>query len=386
MLTKFPSYITDKYTFVQSINDFPNPDAGVIRLEDDTSYQINGDIDLDGNRIVFGTNNLIYGVNRLTDKLRASTLTGNMFTGVSKTVLFDTLQLSCPNGSLFNFDGGVVQLFKVSFAPTKNFGTMNAMATVAFRNIGSTVQVFTTQGLIFTGTNTNFDLVDSLFTNNVGTLIDFDASVWTSIIIDRNRFKANAGQTIISGAAASANIASGGNGNIGGNNFFGIGTYINTITQTDILWKFFDNGGIKNSQPRGSFNMIGNATVTNVLVVSTPLIIAGTTTTGLLEHFTHTNGRLTYNGVDTITFIVRYVVSFIAASNSTKIWRFFVAKNGTALSTSTQKASSTTNTLLIELTVIDNITLATDDYLEPFVQNDTDTTDLTVDTLNFQIN
>lgn len=384
----FLKHIPDNYFLINQIGYLPEPVAGVITLEDNTAYQINGDIDIVGNRIELGNNNIFFGLNPLTDKLRASTLTGNMFTGTGKDVFFDSLQLGCPNGSLFNLNGGLIQILRTSFSATENGGTFNAMSTVAIRNAGSTAQVFTVGGFVFSGTCVNLDVVDCLFNDNAGYVIDLGTSVWNSIIINRNRFtKTVASQRFVNGTASSANIATGGNGNVGGGNYFGgtvITDYFTNINTGDIRWKFFDNGGIPNTKERGSFNMVNNATVTNIITASVPIKIAGTSVAGTLEKFTHSNGRLTYIGVDPITILVLCIASFVAASNSTKKWRFFINKNGTVLTTSQQPISTTTNTLYVEVAVQDAVSLVTNDYVEAWVQNDTDTTDMTAD-INFQV-
>ena len=131
--------------------------------------------------------------------------------------------------------------------------------------------------------------------------------------------------------------------------------------------------------------MLGNATATLIATVSVPIKIAGITTAGMLNNFTHSNNRLTYTGTDSIDVQVLFGASFVAASNSTKVWRFSIAKNGVVLTGSYRKISSTTNNLLINATCMDIVNMATNDYLECWVQNDTDATDLTVDTLTFII-
>lgn len=375
----------ENYVVVKSLSDFPTPVSGVITLKGNVSYHINGNVDILNNRIELGVNTLIFGINRTTDILRASTLTGSMFHAAGKFTFMRDIQISCPNGSLFDLTGGVVQLLAVSLTTTANFGTMNNMSIVSLRNIASTQRIFTVGGLVLSGSCGNFSLVDALLIDNVGTFINFGTSTWDSVIIDRNNFTVNAGQTGFSGATGSANINTGGNGNVGGNNFTGLGIYHSGINHSDILWKFYDNGGMRNTLEHGGYNMVGNATITSIATVSAPVKIAGTTTASSVEKFTHTDNKLTYNGVDDITLATQFVASFYSDVNATKTWRFFIAKNGSVLSTSTQKISTTSNALLYVVISCEMVDYSTNDYVEAWVQNDTDDTDLTVDTLNFQI-
>lgn len=373
----------NNFVLVKSLSDLPTPISNIITLISGVTYQINGDIDITNNRIT-SSGNTLFGLNKTTDILRASTLTGTMITTTNGNLLLDNMQVSCPNGSLFSAMTANTVLFRLTITNSKNIGVFNSCPTININNC-ITSSAITTNGIILQGDGINFNLDDCIFDGNTGKTLDFDSSSWKSVIINRNRFTAHSGQTIISGTTSSGNIISGGTGSIGNNSFFGVGAYLSGITKSDIRWNVFGNNGLVNTKERGNFNMIGNATSTNIITVSSPIKISGTTTGGVLEKFTHTNGRLTYNGINTLTTFVHYIASFTPAANATKNWRFLIAKNDVVLTASTQKISSSSNALIVTIPVFDNVIFNTNDYVEAWVRNDTDTTDLTIDTLNFDI-
>ena len=93
------------------------------------------------------------------------------------------------------------------------------------------------------------------------------------------------------------------------------------------------------------------------------------------------NGRLTYVGVQTRTFHTACTISFDGEGASTNVYVFGIAKTGTML-TASKVLTSIAAVGDIESTALHvMVTLSTNDYLELFVGNMTDTDDITVKTL-----
>jgi len=124
--------------------------------------------------------------------------------------------------------------------------------------------------------------------------------------------------------------------------------------------------------------MHGNSTATTISVAGTSVLAAGTWVTGLVSSFVATTGgRLTYSGTPTAVVGVQASVTLKPVSGSNKSISVYLAKNGTAVAaariTRTVSTAETGN-----MSLFYNISLATDDYLELFVANDTDTIDVLV--------
>lgn len=120
---------------------------------------------------------------------------------------------------------------------------------------------------------------------------------------------------------------------------------------------------------------VSSAAASGQITATTYLILGGTTTALDLNHFTHTSpNRLTYTGTSTKVFDIVCSISF-TSSQSNQIARFRIAKNGTAEADSEQATKLSTGTDLGSLTVIDEIALATNDYLEVYATLDVSTTD-----------
>jgi hypothetical protein len=122
----------------------------------------------------------------------------------------------------------------------------------------------------------------------------------------------------------------------------------------------------------GNISMVGNATATTIGVAGTPVKIAGTYTSGALTTgINHdTNGRLTYTGATTRDFLL-CVSCAISSANVNQSLRIYVAKNGTVIADSAQGLELSTANKQIGATTNYIVSLATNDYVEVFVSNDT---------------
>lgn len=124
--------------------------------------------------------------------------------------------------------------------------------------------------------------------------------------------------------------------------------------------------------------MHGNATNTVISVAGTAVLAAGTWVVGLTSSFTATTaGRLTYSGIPTAVVGVQASITLKPISGSNKSISVYLAKNGATIAaariTRTVSSGETGN-----MSMFYNISLATDDYLEIFIANDTDDIDVLV--------
>lgn len=120
---------------------------------------------------------------------------------------------------------------------------------------------------------------------------------------------------------------------------------------------------------------VSSATASAAITATTYLILAGTTTALALNHFTHASpNRLTYTGVSTKVFEIICSISF-TSSQSNQIARFRVAKNGTPDANSEVARKLGTGTDIGALALVDEISLATNDYLEIYATLDVSSSD-----------
>jgi len=155
-----------------------------------------------------------------------------------------------------------------------------------------------------------------------------------------------------------------------------------------------DTGTLKKTTVRSLIAEVGehaemymneNATETVISAIDTPVLIAGTTTAGLLStDFTHANQRLTYTGIPTGKFLVTVSLS-IESAGINNILATHIAKNGTVqaksqidrfVSTGGDEGAVSMNAIL-ELT--------TNDYIEIYASNSTNTGNVTVTHLNVSV-
>lgn len=136
--------------------------------------------------------------------------------------------------------------------------------------------------------------------------------------------------------------------------------------------------------PYGGYGMAGNATATTIAVAGTYYKVLGTTTANTLDGFTHTNNRLTYAGTTTHYFkIIASPISMISAGTNI-ISSLKLAKNGTVIGYPvTRKINTGADVGACSLSF--DVSLATNDYIELFVTNETNTSTVTVEDLYLSI-
>lgn len=368
---------------VGSTSDLPAPAGGVITLVADTEYFFTDDVSIGTDRIKLSGN-----VVRALDSSLANltyTGTGNMFTAVGTNDKITRITTTCANGNLLNIDGdntGIFQLFDMTLGTVKNVGTLtdlpgSQITNVSFGNV-------TTDGILFTGTHGKFLASGNIMNLAAGTLFDlgtatFDGFTFTSSLPD-----IASGATMISGAAASANLNTGGFGTLQDIIMTGAGTAISGISEDDAKWQFVINSTISDTRPSAmiSFN---TPTDTTISTASTPVLIAGTWTEEEKSQFTTTAaGRITYIGVKDITVAVSIATSIEAVSGSNKDITVYLALNGTEISNSGSpnrvSANDPKNT-----SVMWELDLVTDDFVEIFIENTTDTVNLTVNKASMRV-
>lgn len=244
------------HIIVKRLSDFPTPVSGVITLANNTTYEINGTVDIGVNRIVCGIKNSFVGVDRVNDKL-LSTTTGIMFdmdgtSGSKSNILFSDITIGAVNGTLLNVisssQNQAVGMINVTIAATNNLGVMNNISTWAMTNCVMRNTVINS-GFVITGNNGTIKSRLAVFSNNVGTMFDFTNSTNEVIDFNNNQISSSTGQTFMSALPANVSVW----GKINNNCFTGVGNYITGVSALNNFWKFAGNLGLDNN---GSFSEV----------------------------------------------------------------------------------------------------------------------------------
>lgn len=128
----------------------------------------------------------------------------------------------------------------------------------------------------------------------------------------------------------------------------------------------------------GVVYMQGNATATVIASTSTPVKVGGTWTTDIASSFTATTGgRLTYTGTETQVVRIDCALTLSPTSGANQHISVYIAKNGSVVTASRQQAHIS-NGADINMSVCWQSSLATNDYIEVFVQNGTAVNNITV--------
>lgn len=321
--------------YVDSPDRLPAAVAGVRTIGGSTTIQCNGLINIGTDRIVTGVNTAIFGLNRALDGI-ISTGTGDLFTTTTENFLMYELAIVHASGAVWNYTGDGLSgssfiLNNIVVVACDTLGTITDPFIMTIRPMA--VLAATTGGLLFSGTNgKEFTIGNSTTTNTGGTLLDFGSATFDVIdIAPNNRFEIPYGSVAVSGLVDSGNIRAGGFGLISASIFTGEGTFLENISQDDILWDISGNGNLESTMPRGLLSLSGNTTTTTVSG-GTPALVAGTWTVEAASHFTGTAaGRLTYDGVRPILVDIDVAITLEPASGTNKDLEVYIALNGTVI-------------------------------------------------------
>jgi hypothetical protein len=152
---------------------------------------------------------------------------------------------------------------------------------------------------------------------------------------------------------------------------------VRSQTNNAILVSDFESGlGLNGSVKRALIYMQGNATNTVITTSDVPVLIAGTWSSEAASGFTTTAaGRITYTGQSKV-FKIDAHACLQSASGSPDA-SIKIAKNGTAIAGS-KIGNRLSNNHPANLATCWEFPMVAGDYVELFVENNTNTTDITV--------
>ena len=385
----YKKYINSEFfKFISHKNDLPEATANVITLVTGITYYVAGTIDLTGDRLnCLGIVSII-GSSPEVAKIKSTGLAAGTALITSEFTI-SLRNCDFEHATVLNLDATananqVIDWFGVNFTDaTTGVGTIKNYDNTIFNTIG----FLNSGGLTFDGTIGTIAFTDTIFENATGLtsiILPSTLTVSRRFRIDNSSFVSLAGETGLN-ASVTATIPN--EGYILNNvNFGGGGTYLTGVQSTDNKARFEGNRGISNSGNIGQYYMQGNATVTTIAVAGTFVKIAGTTSSGTyVEKFdvTTTANKGVYSGSLTGFYKVEIVAGCTSGNN--KELELAIYKNGVITTPSRSKGTTTGSGKAENIVSHDILELATNDYVEAFITNNTGTTNITVEDLNVTI-
>lgn len=240
------SKLRTNFVLVKSLSDFPTPVGGVITLVNNTTYEINGSVNIGTNTITVGISNKITGIDKSDDKL-IYTGTSAMINGTNQdfTVAFITLAAITAGGSVFNLTGSTnnTQIVDCIFGSCASLGTIDGGSALSF---DSNFLTSNSQGITIKGTFAKCVVADNVWHSNSGTItcISIPSGTFTLLKISRQLLDVAAGQTALN-ISTSVVVTSGVVENC---DLVGAGTYLTGVSVRTPAWMFRVNRGIENTE------------------------------------------------------------------------------------------------------------------------------------------
>ena len=288
---------TSDDVIVKSEADLPAASGGKIQLANSTAYKFIGTVTL-SNILVPGTNNVLYGRGPSLDTIVSMASTLLEVPASANSLLIQNLSLANPMGQVFDVQNPTFVTVEVAGIVGKTIGTFQIAQNLSFFKCD--FSGFET-GLTFTGANGGLTMGNCGVKQTTGGAgngcIDFAAAVMASVQIDSVGFVSDTGGFSIKGAAASANIATGGRALVNHTTLNGTGGTLSGITTDDLLWRFTGMFGVLDSKISGSFTQ-NAGTDSTVVAAATPIKLVLNTTAGSLRRYTApVSNRLVYKSL-----------------------------------------------------------------------------------------
>lgn len=376
-----------KRVVVNSASDLPAPSGGVITLAASTQYLLANSINIGADRIVFSDGTALSGIESIAVVL-TYTGAGDLFTMTNVTARVSNMTISAATGRLFNWSettGKVLRANDVGVISCDKVGIFTG-TTGVIRFTNFSPASVTTDGCEFVGNLRSFLWEVSAATMTAGALFNLGTATFDSFIAKTVLSTLNGTSNLISGATGSANINTGGQGTGLMLLTSGTGTPLAGVAPTDARWEFAHNDDIATTTRGATGHVIGNATVTTITTISTPVKVDFGTSwvAGTQDQWTSDNtGTHTYNGPDQ-SFHVTGSMAATNASGNGKVFRWYIAKNGTVdLNSVSEGTYDSTRSESVAITAVVDVTAT--DTIELYVENTTDTVNITASTGNLVI-
>lgn len=371
--------------FVASKGDLPTPVGGVITLLANKTYFFTSNVDLTGDRLVASQNTVILGGSSENAVITS--------TGLGAGVALLTSEWTLPIrhvafkdvDTAIAIDGTTNQPVAldwtgVNFVNVPNIGLINTCDNWIYDK-GA---VINSQGLKFSGTVGTVGVGNSIFTGtgSAGSIIE----LLPNTIISR-RFRIIYSAVVAFGSTVAITVDNTVTiptesyilDNV---NFAGGGTYTAGVALNDVRTRFTASKGVLNTAEVGNYYFNNNATTTTIPAADTAVKIAGISTPNSInQKFTHSDNRLTYVGGLLRDFQITAIATVEANQQNQEVG-FYIAKNGILIPDSEMYVSTDSRRLAENIAIHTITDLAPNDYIEIWIENANDDTNLLVEALN----
>ncbi len=376
------------FTEISQESDFAVQTASTITLESKTVYFITDAFTTAKNFTV--EDGAVWTSFNQNGPLITYSGSGTMFSGTDASFAFQGCIINCPSATAFDFTdtiGSTVFKFQdATILACNKIGTFTGLANALFVT-GAALN--TNDGVTYTGTNLTAATVDKMFmiSSSAGFIaIDLGVATIQNIEVTNLIVQAPSGAIGISGAAASANVLSGFLGMVANCSFSGGMTApLSGITVDDFRWTFSDNSPIPDTVHDALLAFNGNATETVIGTQNVAVIVNATWTCVRSSIFEcTTGGRVTSESERDLTgAAIDISVGLLSSGGGTIDVTVYLAKNGTEDSGSGVSINiSGSNQAFISLPWLD--TTEDGDFYEVFVENNTNTTNIIVESAKFR--
>lgn len=372
----------NNYVLVKTVADLPAAVSGVRTLLSTTLYEINGTIvitdkiDLNGATLI--------GRDNINDILVYTPTSGELFTG-NKGGNLKNLKLAATGvgSKLFNLNANGANLNIIVrdcfIGNCNNIGLIKGFSGTVYFN--SVAYQNNTNGITFENIS-NLILNNMLWDNDNHNIYEKLVGTFEVIqILGGARLTASANTAVGLDITTLTSILS---GSIKSSVYSGSGTYVNGTFS--INWEVDTDGLTTEKDATAAGNLyITSSAATAIATVNVPMKAAGTTTAYSLVRFTApVSNRLTYIGNKTRSFSVILTMAYVTEANN-KTYTVSIYKNGVKVTSSQMSfyRGSSTQTEISGTNCV--VSLSTNDYIEVWIENNTDNKNITFQSMNLII-
>lgn len=366
-------------TVVNSESDFPTQDATTITLEANKKTVIGASFST-SKTITPSSGSSLCSINPFSVQL-TYTGTGNMFQSTNVSWELCNLGFSCTSGTIFSITGTSANTFLMADSvciSASTVGTFTGM-NVVIQNAG--VFGITGQGITTSGAINILSIIKlrQETSNSAHIALDLGTATFDNLEIINYEPDGPSGSTAISGLVNSGNINTNRVATIRDSTLNGGSmTPLSGITNSDVRFVFSGNAGVGDTIVDSLISINGNTTETVIAAASTPVKVAGTWTLQRESKITcDTTGRCTLDSERDVAVPIDTSLSIDVASGSNKSINLYLAKNGTVITDSKKNVKISAGSP-VSAAILWQDNLSENDYIETFVENDTDTVNVIV--------
>jgi len=360
---------------VNSREDFPPAEAGVITLADGTSWYISAHVDLVGDRIEADGIIALLGTSSETASLTSTGLTGQPLISTAHTMPARNITIKDVEVgvSVVSDGSAAIDWLAVNF---QNCGVSAQITDVA--NFVVNLSAIIGGGFEFDGDAQTIAFTDCLIAPASGKI---GISVPSTADVSR-RLRATYSAVVVASGAVGVDVDADA---IVDNetfildtvNFSGSGTFLGDADATSVKALFTNCVGITNSATVGHYYMVGSSSATTITTQGAAVKIAGTTSSGpnVAKFLQNTANRAEYAGNISSFFEVSVTAALSSGSNNEIA--IYVALNGSVIASSEMRATANGGGRAESIATYGVAQLTPGDYVEVFVANLSSTTDIT---------